>query len=694
MPTLLLEIGTEELPAGYIGPALSWLNDQLAARLEELRLGASGLKTYGTPRRLAVIASEIPDRQPDVSRTVTGPPAAKGFDAQGNPTKAALGFAKGQGLDPADLTVIATPKGEYVGAVKKEAGRPAAEVLGEILPEMIGRVPFAKTMRWHDYAVKFARPVRWLLCLLDTQIVPLTWGPLTAGNVTFGHRFHAPAPLVVSSPDQYLDVLYRAEVIADPGERRARVERGVAEAARAAGGAIWPDPDLVDEVTNLVELPAAVTGRFDDHFLKIPDAVVITAMREHQRYFAVVDDDGKLLPAFVAVNNTRVRDEKIAAAGHERVLRARLADAEFFFNEDMKVGLEAYAARLGEVVFHSKLGTSAKKVERFAALAESMARGLDLDPEAVKNVRRAATLCKADLVSHMVGEFPSLQGVVGGAYAELSGEDAEVARAIAEHYRPVQAGDDLPATTAGLLISLADKLDSIAGFFAVGIVPSGKADPFALRRQAIGVLRMLRENHPPDLSLSDLVNQAVAGVADLAEQSPEQVAGEVMAFFRGRLDRMLVEAGRDPGVVEAVLQAGFDRLPQAVARVEALDRLLDDEAARPLFIGLKRAFNILKDQDPPDKIDPALFEMKEENTLCDAAGQLKERMQNVELADAREITEYILAMGDLRGPIDDYFDEVMVMVEDEALRNNRLATMNAVADLFRPLADFSKLTIK
>jgi glycyl-tRNA synthetase beta chain len=694
MPTLILEIGTEELPAGYIDPALTFMGETLRLRLDELRLGAEGIKTWGTPRRLAVLAEGLPERQPDVDRTVTGPPAAKGFDAEGHPTKAALGFARAQGLDPADLTVIETPRGQYVGAVKKETGRPAAEILGEILPDLIGRIPFAKTMRWHDYSVKFARPVRWLLCLLDTAIVPLTWGPLTAGDVTYGHRFHAPARLVVSRPDQYQDVLYRAEVIVDPAERRALVEKGVAAAAQAAGGTVWPDPDLVDEVTNLVEAPTAVVGRFDERFLKIPDAVIITAMREHQRYFAVVDDAGQLRPAFVAVNNTRVKDERVAAAGHERVLRARLADAEFFCNEDLKVGLKAYAARLGEVVFHSKLGTSAQKVERFTALAEAMARRLDLDDDARQNVRRAAALCKADLVSLMVGEFPSLQGVVGGAYAELSGEDAEVARAIAEHYRPIQAGDALPATTAGLLISLADKLDSIAGFFAAGLIPSGKADPFALRRQAIGVLRMLIENHPPDLSLKDLVAEAVAGVADLTGADPGRTAAEVLVFFRGRLERMLIEAGLDPGGVEAGLEAGFDRLPQLLARTYALNRLLEDEAARPLFMGLKRAFNILKDQVAPREIDPARFQVPEEQALFDAVTKLKKRMKTVELADVNDIVEYILSMQDLKGPIDAYFDEVMVMVEDDRLRKNRLATMNAVADLFRPLADFSKLTIK
>ncbi len=694
MATLLLEIGTEELPAGYIDPALTWLGEAVRLRLDELRLGAGGIKTWGTPRRLAVLADGLPGRQPDVDLTVTGPPAAKGFDDQGQPTKAALGFARAQGLDPAALQVIETPKGRYVGAVKKEAGRPAAEVLLEILPELIGRVPFPKTMRWHDYPVKFARPVRWLLCLLDQTIVPVAWGPLTASDVTYGHRFHAPAPLVVSHPDEYQDVLYRSEVIVDPAERRALVIKGVAAAAEAAGGRVWPDPDLVDEVTNLVEAPTAVVGRFDERFLKIPDAVVITAMREHQRYFAVVDSDDKLLPAFVAVNNTRVRDERVAAAGHERVLRARLADAEFFFNEDMKVGLETYAARLGEVVFHSRLGTSAQKVGRFIALAESMARRLDLDGDARGNLRRAAALCKADLVSLMVGEFPSLQGVVGGAYAGLSGEDAEVARAIAEHYRPIQAGDELPATTAGLLISLADKLDSIAGFFAAGLIPSGKADPFALRRQAIGVLRMLIENHPPDLSLKDLVDEAVAGVAGLTGADPVRTGAGVLAFFRARLERMLVEAGLDPGVVEAGLEAGFDRLPQVLARTYALNRLLEDPAARPLFIGLKRAFNILKDQVAPRKIDPAQFQVKEEQALFDAVNKLKKRMKTVELADVNDIVEYVLSMQDLKGPIDAYFDEVMVMVEDDRLRKNRLATMNAVAELFKPLADFSKLTIK
>lgn len=694
MPTFLLEIGTEELPAGYIEPALAALAADLGRLLAAARLTAENITTYGTPRRLAVVAEGLPESQPDVEETVTGPPAKVGFDQNGQPTKAALGFARGQGLDPAALQVIDTPKGPYVGASKKVVGRPAGEALAPGLPEIIGRLPFPKTMRWADFDVKFARPVRWLLCLLDDQVVPFTWGPLAAANLTRGHRFHAPDPIVVPHPSAYLDLLRGAQVVADVAARRDLVHQEVAGASEKLGGRVYDDPGLIDEVTNLVELPVAVTGRFDEHYLQIPDEVVITAMREHQRYFAVVDDTGKLLPAFIAVNNTRVRDESAAARGHERVLRARLADAEFFFNEDRKVGLDELARGLLEVVFHSKLGTSAEKVGRLTALAEGMAEQIGLDEAARSKVRRASMLCKADLVSQMVGEFPSLQGVVGGAYARLQGEDAEVAAAMAEHYRPAGAGDAIPATVAGTLLSLADKLDSICGFFAVGIVPSGKADPFALRRQAIAVLRMLREKPDLDLGLPAVIEWAVAQVADKGKTTAAYLAAEVASFFRRRLDRMLVEEGYDPGVVDSVIEAGVDRVPQAVARVQALQNLLADPEAGPLFIGLKRAFNIIKDQEPPDKVDETLFQMKEEKALYDLVERLSGELRTARLFSREDITAYILALRDLKGPIDAYFDEVMVMDEDPGLRQNRLATMNAVAALFRPLADFSRLTIK
>ncbi|MBU0514826.1 MAG: glycine--tRNA ligase subunit beta [Proteobacteria bacterium] len=694
MPTFLLEIGAEELPAGYVEPALAALAAEIGRLLNAARLTCGNVATYGTPRRLAVMAEGLPESQPDVEETVTGPPAKVGFDQGGRPTKAALGFARGQGLDPAELKVIDTPKGPYVGALKKVVGRPAKEALAPGLPEIISRLPFPKTMRWADFDVKFARPVRWLLCLLDDQVVPFTWGPLASGNLTRGHRFHAPEPMVVPHPSAYLDLLRRAEVVADVAARRDLIRGEVARAARDLGGRVYDDPGLINEVTNLVELPVAVAGRFDEHFLKIPDEVVITAMREHQRYFAVVDDAGKLLPAFIAINNTRVRDEVAAARGHERVLRARLADAEFFFNEDRKVGLDQLAQGLREVVFHSKLGASAEKVARLSALAEGMAEQIGLDEAARSRVRRAALLCKADLVSQMVGEFPSLQGVVGGAYARLQGEDEEVASAMAEHYRPAGAGDEIPLSVAGTLLSLADKLDSICGFFAVGIVPSGKADPFALRRQAIAVLRMLREKRDLDLSLPAVVERAVAQVADKGKTTAAYLAAEVSSFFRRRLDRMLVEEGNDPGVVDAVLEAGLDRVAHAVARVQALQKLLGDPEAAPLFVGLKRAFNILKNQDAPQKVDEARFRMKEEKALYDLVEKFGGELRTARLFEIEDITAYILALRDLKGPIDAYFDAVMVMDEDEALRLNRLATMNAVAALFRPLADFSRLTIK
>ncbi|MFH0810287.1 MAG: glycine--tRNA ligase subunit beta [Pseudomonadota bacterium] len=488
MSELLFEIGCEEIPAGYILPALEALARQVESALGEARLSFGETRTFGTPRRLALAVAAVAERQSDQEVKRLGPPKGAAFDSEGRPTKAALGFAKGQGVAMEDLTIEATPKGEYVCARRHEKGRPAAEVLPEILLKLVPALPFPKSMRWGAGRLRFARPIHWLLATLGGQPLTFELDGIVSGGVTYGHRFVSPGPIEPRGAEDYLARLEAAKVIAEPARRREMCRRAVLDAAREAGGAPISDDALLEQVTNLVEFPVAVCGRFDDEFLQIPREVVVTAMREHQRYFAVTDAGGALLPAFVSVVNTPASDMSLIRAGNERVLRARLADARFFYREDCKRPLHARLDTLRKVVFHSGLGTSFEKVKRLEELAGLLADRLY--PGHKQAARRAALLSKCDLVTEMVGEFPTLQGTMGGIYARGSGETEEVAQAIAEHYLPKGAQEEVPKTEAGVVVSLADKLDNICGVFGLGLVPTGTADPYALRRQCLAVITL------------------------------------------------------------------------------------------------------------------------------------------------------------------------------------------------------------
>jgi glycyl-tRNA synthetase beta chain len=467
----LLEIGTEEIPASYIQPALDAMATMLQKTLTDNRVVHGAIQTMATPRRLAWRIEGVAEKQEPQTVEITGPPKQAAFDEAGNPTQAALGFAQAQGVSPDELQVKQTGKGEYVVLTSHQPGISTGELLSGTLPDLIPNIPFPKSMRWGDLKVYFARPIHWIIALLGTEIVPFTYGNVTSGNTSYGHRFMSPGPFEVTEIDGYVEALRERFVIVDIQERRERIRQLVADCA-------------LDEVVQLAEYPTAVIGSFDQHFLELPQEVPITAMRFHQRYFAVVDEAGNLMPYFVTVNNTLTRDPQVVAHGNERVIRARLEDARFYYVEDQKVSLEDRVEELKEVVFHSKLGTSYEKLERFKTLAEYMAD--QIVPKQKATVSRAAYLCKADLVTGTVGEFPELQGVMGRAYARLASEEEAVAEAIYEHYLPTHAGGELPSGLAGALVSIADKIDTVVGCFGVGQIPTGTADPFALRRQSLG----------------------------------------------------------------------------------------------------------------------------------------------------------------------------------------------------------------
>ena len=686
---LLVEVGAEEIPAGYMAPALAAIEERLSQALDDAGLEHGGIKTWCTPRRLALAVYQLAEQQPDAVREVTGPPAKAAFDASGNPTKAAVGFAKGQGVEVTDLVKVDTPKGEYLMARKEIKGRPAAEVLEELLPPLILGLPFPKSMRWGRGEVVFVRPIHWLLAVLGGRVLNMKLGDIQADRFSYGHRFHHPGPVEVTSPDQYEDRLAEASVIVSHDRRVALVRQELNQvlAEGEAGLTIIPDEELVTEVADLVEQPAAVLGRFDDVFLEMPSEVATTAMREHQRYFALSDAEGRLRPYFIAVNNTRARDLSVVKRGHERVLRARLDDARFYFEEDRKKPLESMQEELKRVVYHTRLGTSWQKVERFSALAGYLADRLE--PGVKADLLRAASLCKCDLVSGVVSEFPSLQGLMGRDYARRDGETEAVALAIFEHYLPNRAGGALPSTPAGALLSLADKLDTICGCFGVGLIPTGAADPYALRRQALGVINIILDRGYR-VSLAELIDQALEGLDQWLKKPAAEVRDEVLEFFRLRLKNQLQGQGVSADGAEAVLALHFDDLVSAVAKVRALEDIKSRPDFEDLAAAFKRVVNIIKKFGAQESYQA---ERLKEDQEKDLAAQVEAVWADAaELAAADDYARLLESIVGLKPAVDLFFDHVLVDDPDPEVKTNRLGLLTRAARLFELVADFTRIS--
>jgi glycyl-tRNA synthetase beta chain len=681
---LFLEIGTEEIPAGFLPKAMADMETLIGKELKNARIAFGELKTFATPRRLVLLVREVAERQPDADITAFGPAKNVAFGPDGNPTKAAEGFARGQGVSVADLQVIATEKGEYVAAVRKESGLPTAELLSEMLPRLIGNIPFKKSMRWGDQDVRFARPIHWIVALFDGIVVPFSFGNIDSGNISRGHRFMGNQPFPVRDFAHYQDECERHFVIPDQTRRKEIICREIVRVAKAASGRVLPDEELLEQVTYLVEFPSAVHGTFSPDFLEVPREVLITSMRSHQRYFSLVDENDKLLPGFITINNTLAEDPSVVVKGNERVLRARLSDARFFFEEDKKVPLAKRVEALKSVVYQAKLGTSYEKMERFQALAKGIAR--QLNPGVESKVGRAAFLCKADLVTAMVGEFPEVQGIMGREYALLQGEDAEVATAIAEHYLPIQAGGALPSSDIGAFVSIADKLDTICGCFGVGLIPTGSADPYALRRSALGIINIIIDRGY-SLSLFDLITDAIGYLDRKLTRSQSEVFSEVMEFFRGRFVNLMADR-YPPDVVEAVVAVSFNDLVQSAAKISALAEFKGRADFTPLAVAFKRVCNIVK--------EPVAASVNEQFFQDDAEKVLFRAYQSVGSTVAAKVAsgDYLTALTEiatLKGAVDDFFDKVMVMAEDERVRTNRLALLQEIKSLFRDIADFAKI---
>jgi len=684
---LLLEIGTEEIPAGFVPQALIDLESLAKKELEANRIDFNGAKTLGTPRRLVLVIESVSEKQRDEEIKKIGPSKQSAFDEKGNPTKAAIGFAKSQSVAVESLELIQTEKGEYVCAVKKEPGRPTSEVLSTLLPKWILNIPFQKSMRWADVPIRFARPIHWILALFGGKVVPFEVGNIRSKNKTYGHRFMHPGPIVVKDFESYLQKTREAFVIVDPAERKRKIEDEMIREGAKVSGRVLPEEDLLNEVNFLVEYPVALCGTFDPQFLTLPREILIHSMKEHQRYFPLVDDHERLLPHFVCISNINPKNREVVVKGNEKVLRARLSDAAFFFEDDLKVSLEKRVEQLKKVVFQAKLGTSYEKVMRFKQLALWITERID--PTLKEMVERASLLCKADLVTGMVGEFPKLQGIVGREYARLSKERPEVAEAIYEHYLPAFAGDRLPSSPIGDIVSIADKMDTIVGCFGVGLVPTGTADPFGLRRQAVGIIRIILEKKY-SISLRGLIEESQMQLKEKMERPLGKVKEEVLDFFRVRYQNFLLDKTYPFDVTDAVLSISFDELLDVQGRIDALRKAREWEGFESIVIAFKRAMNILKGSPPKGALNPPLFTEPPEQNLYQSFLNAKEKIGSH--LDKKDYASALLEMTQMKKPIDEFFDGVMVMVEDEAIRNNRLALLDEIGKLFLRIADFSKLT--
>lgn len=686
---LLFEIGVEEIPARFMAGSLKELKTGAEKALTEARLSFEKVRAMGTPRRLTLFVDGLAERQSDLREEVKGPAKKAAFDAEGNPTKALQGFLRGKGLDVADIVVKELKGNEYVFAFLEEQGKDALEVLPELLVNVVLSLKFPKPMRWSDHDLRFIRPIHWLVALLGNDVIPLRIVDVESGRVSRSHRFYGSGDVTVESPATYVEQLRDNYVMVDPEERKAVIRKQIAAIEKANAVVVEKDEELLDEVVFLLEYPTALMGSFEEKYLRLPREVVITPMKEHQRYFPVSDTAGNLLPHFVTVRNGLPRNIDTVTAGNEKVLRARLADAEFFYEEDLKIDLASNLERLKPIVFHITMGTLYEKVQRMVGLAGRLAETLGAD---AKKAKRGAYLAKADLVSNMVFEFPELQGIMGEYYSLAQGEDAAVAQSIRESYLPRFAGDELPATVLGSIVSIADKLDSIVGFFAMDMEPSGSQDPYALRRQAMGVTQIILENRL-DLDFGALVDFSFDQLAAAYEtkKSKAETKARVYAFMAQRLANVLSDEGLSYDTVNAVISAAPDDFCLIRRKGEALAAFRDNENFAPLMAGFIRVNNLAKNA-ANSVFDRELFTEAAEHQLLTTYLAFKDKA-----AAALAQNDFESAFNEiaaLRGPIDAFLTDVMVMCEDEALKNSRLGLLKAISDSILAVADFTAIVME
>lgn len=700
---LLLEIGVEELPYQFILPALIALKESAERLFNEQRLTFQSVRTMGTPRRLTIVADGVSAKQSSMTKEAMGPSKAVAFDQAGQPTKAALGFAAGQGVAVQDLHIRQTPKGEYLFAVKHEEGRQAATVLVETLPQLVSGLAFPKAMKWNDTGVRFARPVRWVVALYGGSVLPIEAAGIKAANQTKGHRVLGGGKWVtVHDAASYMSTLERQGVITDPQRRRKLIEEQIAAICHKTGLQLNEDEALLDQAVYTTEQPASIIGSFKEAYLDVPEEILITSMKEHQGFFSLRQKStGKLAAHFIAVTNNRAKDMSLIREGNERVLAARLADAKFFFDEDRKVRLDERAKKLGGITFHQKLGTMGHKQERVRKLAGFIAGHLDAEQDGLRQTcERAAALAKADLLTGIVGEFPELQGIMGGEYAKHDGESNAVARAIREQYLPKAIEGELPKTVAGRVLSLADRLDSIAAFFHVGLVPTGSEDPFALRRHATAIVRIVLEAKLRT-DLASYIERAMNLVSEdgfkvmpgFEREGRRRITDFV--FERVRHYVRIVHALRDD-VIEAVLKPAHSKavdLLDLVQKMKAIEAVTTQAEFDPLIVGFKRAHRLVeKEQWTRESVETARFQHAAESALHKAVTDERSRVEVS--VKAGEYGRALEALVCLKPAIDDFFAAVMVNADDKAVRSNRLSLLKDVDELFMSFADFSQIVVQ
>ncbi len=683
----VLEIGTEELPARDLSDALDQLRSRLPAWLEELRLSYESIRVMGTPRRLVVYISQLAERQRDHESVVKGPPAGRAFSEDGKPTAAAEGFARSKGVKVSDLQVQEIDGGQYVVAVLREQGNPTVNILAQALPELIASLRFEKSMRWNHTNVSFSRPIRWLMAIFNTTPIPFEYAGLTAEARTRGLRFLDPPEVEIHSVEQYFDFLRDQGIVLDPQQRQAHIVEQIQQHAKAIGGHCELDPDLLNEVTNLVEAATVLRGSFDTAHLQLPREVLISVMKKHQRYFPVQSEDGALLPYFLTVANKPPSGEgcegaEVIVEGNEHVIRARFADAAYFVREDLKQPLESFLPRLRTLTFQFKLGSMLDKIQRIEQLVPSIGRMCGLEHSEMEIAQRSAHLCKADLATQMVVEMTSLQGVMGRYYALQSGENPAVAEAIFEHYLPRFAGDALPKSKAGLVVGIADRLDTLAGLFAAGLAPSGNKDPFAQRRAALGLVQNLLA-WKLDFSLQQALQEAARLLP--IEASKENLAS-CHSFIIERLRNFLLEQGYRYDMIEAVLAVQGDNPAAAERAIQALSQWVAREDWHTILPAYARCVRITREFKQRFPVDEAQLQEAAEQALFTALRQAEDTPRK-----AGSVDDFLTAFLPMIPTINRFFDEVLVMSEDMALRHNRLGLLQRIVALAEGVADLSRL---
>jgi glycyl-tRNA synthetase len=678
----LLEIGTEELPAADMQLALTQLQERFPSMLDELRLEHGEVKVLGTPRRLVILASGLASRQPDRAGVVKGPPASRAYDASGTPTPAAVGFARSRGLDVKDLEVREIDGGQYVSVIANEKGRPAPEVLAESIPGLISGLKFEKMMRWNSSNVAFSRPIRWLLALYGEHIVPFGYAGYTSGRVTRGLRFRSPEEFEIKNPAAYFTELQKQGIILDPAARRSAIADQVKKLMQQAGGLAKLDEGLLDEVNQLVEAPTALMGKFDESHLALPAVVLVSVMKKHQRYFPVYAAEDKLLPYFIAVRNGDDHSLETVIDGNEQVIRARFADAAFFIDEDLKHRLEDFLPRLSTLTFQFKLGSMLDRSKRITGLVDQLAGDFHLNSAETATAKRAAYLCKADLVAHMVVEMTSVQGAMGKFYALNSGESPDVAQAIYEHYLPRYSGDDMPKTLPGFVVGVADRLDALSGLFGAGLAPSGTKDPFALRRVALGLVQSLIKREL-DFDLSHGLELAAKGLPFAADPKTQ---AECLDFIIGRLRSTLIEQGFKYDVVDAVLGEQSHNPSCAFQAILQLSSWIERPDWSSILPAYSRCVRITRDQKQEYPVNPDALVEPSEKELFECISAM-----GLEIHRPGSVEDFFKSFLPLIPVINRFFDQVLVMADDPRQRSNRLGLLQRVASLAKGVADFSKL---